>query len=101
MRNRLHFFLLLHIIAFVFSFAIDIRIKRFELLSSQEPYNKITYEIVGDDAAPTYFEVEPTRGEIKVKRDIKTDTETSYQVNAIGFYHLVIFGSIRQVSFQV
>ncbi len=46
----------------------------------QEPYNQITFEIVGDDAAPTYFEIDPTKGEIKIKRDIKSDTETQYQV---------------------
>ena len=49
----------------------------------QSEYKNITYEIVGDDAAPTYFSIDATKGDIRIKRDIKTDTETDYQVRTL------------------
>ncbi len=45
------------------------------------PYNQITYSIVGDDSAPNYFAVNETSGQVKIRRDIKNDRETDYQVN--------------------
>ena len=35
---------------------------------------------MGDDAAPTYFAVNTEKGDISIKRDIKSDTETDYQI---------------------
>lgn len=52
--------------------------------SFQAPYNKVTYSIVGDDAAPNYFEVDGERGDVKVKTDIKSDLATDYQIRVVA-----------------
>ncbi len=51
-------------------------------LSLQAPFNTITLSAVGDDAAPTFFEVMQD-GRIKVKSgaNLASDTETDYRVH--------------------
>ncbi len=63
-------------------------------IALQDPYNKITFEIVGDDAAPTYFSIDADKGEIKIQRDIKTDTETNYQVRTVQHWFPVFTSSL-------
>jgi len=49
----------------------------------QEPFNKVDYEMIGDDSAPTYFSVGKEQGEIKLRSgvNLKSDTETTYIVS--------------------
>ncbi len=53
----------------------------FCVLFSQAPFNTITLSAVGDDAAPSFFEVMQD-GRIKVKSgaNLASDTETDYRV---------------------
>ena len=46
----------------------------------QSPYNDVTYELIGDGAAPFYFAIDPTSGLITIQRDISSDTTEDYQV---------------------
>ena len=42
----------------------------------QNPFNKLFYEIIGDDNAATYFKINSQTGDITVNRDLKqTNTE--------------------------
>ena len=52
------------------------------LFSLQEPFNTVTLSAIGDDSAPTFFEIGQD-GRIKVKAgaDLASDTETSYRVS--------------------
>ena len=48
----------------------------------QEPFGTVTLNTIGDDAAPTFFEINQ-EGRIKVKAgaNLTTDTETNYRVS--------------------
>ena len=45
------------------------------------PFRTITYSLIGDDAAPTFFEIEPESGLIKVRRDLRTEKVDFYNVS--------------------
>ncbi len=45
------------------------------------PFKTITYSLIGDDAAPNFFEIEPEDGLIKVKRDLRTENVDFYNVS--------------------
>ena len=47
----------------------------------QEPFSQVTLKAIGDDAAPTFFEISQD-GRIKIKAgaNLTSDTETSYRV---------------------
>ena len=46
----------------------------------QDPFNVITYAIIGDDLAPHYFKINKDDGKITITTDIKNDVVTDYQV---------------------
>ena len=50
---------------------------------SQEPFNKITYSLIGDDSAPSFFSL-AANGEIKLRSGVNlpADTETTYTVSS-------------------
>ena len=54
------------------------------LLSRQDRFGKISYEIIGDDTAPKYFSINPESGQVKLKEKVETDTVTEYQVRGRG-----------------
>lgn len=41
----------------------------------------IVYEIIGNPPAPYYFSIDPIRGDIRVLRSIRFDTNTRYNVS--------------------
>ena len=49
----------------------------------QVPYNKVTYTIIGDDNAPTYFSIDQ-RGAVKVRKSLNEDDNEVYKVSG-GF----------------
>ena len=55
------------------------------------PFKTITYSLIGDDAAPTFFEIESESGLIKVRRDLRTEN--------VDFYNVSV--AIAQVQFIV
>ncbi len=48
---------------------------------AEGPFKTITYSLIGDDASPTFFEIEPDSGLIKVKRDLKSENVDFYNVS--------------------
>ena len=48
----------------------------------QDPFNVITYAIIGDDLAPHYFKINKDDGNITITTDIKNDVVTDYQVRS-------------------
>ena len=50
---------------------------------TQKPFNTVTLRLIGDDAAPTFFEVTPSK-QVKVKAGVHltSDTETEYMVRS-------------------
>ena len=56
----------------------------------QDPFNTITYAIIGDDLALHYFKINRNDGKITITTDIKNDVVTDYQVYGtivLGFSH--------------
>ena len=47
---------------------------------SDDSFGVIRYRIIGDDTAPTYFEIDSSSGEIRLKQSLADDTKTEYQV---------------------
>ena len=47
----------------------------------QDPFNMLKYEIIGDDAAPSYFRIEPTSGRIVVNGNLESDGTRMYSVS--------------------
>ncbi len=48
---------------------------------AEGPFQTITYSLIGDDASPTFFEIESDSGLIKVKRDLKSENVDFYNVS--------------------
>ena len=46
----------------------------------QDEYNRVRYEIVGDDNAPNYFSVNEDNGQIILRRSVNNDDKTEYKV---------------------
>ena len=51
------------------------------MLSLQDRFGVVRYEIIGDDTAPNYFSIDRESGQVKLKKTVKTDTLTEYQVS--------------------
>ncbi len=51
----------------------------------QEPFNKVTYEMIGDDSGPSFFQLE-TNGDIKLRTGVNlpADKETSYTLRILA-----------------
>ena len=63
---------------------------------AQGPFKTITYSLIGDDAAPTFFEIETETGLIKVRRDLRTENVDFYNVSEpsmLKSQHLICFNS--------
>ncbi len=43
------------------------------------------YKIIGDDSAPTYFEIDQRSGDIKLKASVARDTQTMYQIRVQAY----------------
>ena len=59
----------------------------------QAPFNQVTVSIIGDDAATTFFNIQPDTGVISLAQSILTDTETSYKVRVL---HRLMVQPIKQ-----
>ena len=44
------------------------------------PFNAVTYTIIGDDRAPTFFEIGSDDGKVVVRKDLKTENVEFYTV---------------------
>lgn len=50
------------------------------IVSLQSPFNVVTYSIIGDDQAPTLFNINPSTGFISMSSGINNDGTSFYQV---------------------
>ena len=50
------------------------------LLILQEPYNRVTYSITGDDKARTYFSVDSESGRVTVSRSLNEESSRVYEI---------------------
>ena len=41
-------------------------------------YDEVNYEIIGDESAPVFFEVEPTTGIVRVRQDLSSASDSVY-----------------------
>ena len=53
---------------------------------SQGPKSRITYSVIGDDTAPSFFSVHPTDGDVIVRQALTSDAEglPEYQVRVVA-----------------
>ena len=51
------------------------------ILLFQNPFNVLQYSIIGDDAAPTYFQIDSTTGVITMRQSISSDPTDIYTVS--------------------
>lgn len=54
---------------------------RAEDKDSRAPFNRVRYTIVGEDSAPAYFSISQETGEIRVKANLRADSQTKYTVS--------------------
>lgn len=47
----------------------------------QSPFNKKTYRIIGDNKAPTYFQINSESGDITLNSSLEADAESYYTVS--------------------
>lgn len=51
----------------------------------QNPYNVVSLQVIGDDKATTYFDIEQltNTANVKVKADLTADADTYYTVSSL------------------
>lgn len=49
----------------------------------QAPFNTLEYDIIGDDAAPTYFSINSVSGNIFLQSSISNDASDVYYVSIL------------------
>lgn len=51
----------------------------------QKPFNEVTFSLIGDDKAPSIFQINPKSGLITVSKpnDLQNDKSSSYKVNSL------------------
>jgi len=49
----------------------------------QEPYGDVTYRIIGDDNAGSYFQIDAESGRITVRRSLNEDSSEVYRVGVL------------------
>jgi len=56
----------------------------------KNPYNLVTYEMVGDDPAKEYFQINALTGEIAVKKSLQLDSQQrpQYTVSALNLLEI-------------
>ncbi|KAH3873294.1 hypothetical protein DPMN_036526 [Dreissena polymorpha] len=47
------------------------------------PFNTLTYAIIGDDSAPTYFSINSTTGDVFLTNSVQLDTQSQYQLRLL------------------
>jgi protocadherin Fat 4 len=52
-------------------------------LFHQEPFNKISYKIIGDDTAPNYFRIDANNGQISISNNLANDGTWEYKVRKL------------------
>ncbi|XP_076458558.1 cadherin EGF LAG seven-pass G-type receptor 1-like [Babylonia areolata] len=52
----------------------------------QAPYNTVTYSVIGDDVAPSFFAVNPSTGVVSVTRSLLGDSTSSYRVSIASYF---------------
>ncbi|KAF4523016.1 hypothetical protein B566_EDAN007446 [Ephemera danica] len=52
------------------------------------PNNKVRYELIGRGKASKYFQVDPDRGTISVRDDLKKETDTEYELSSSVAVHV-------------
>ncbi|KAL8559117.1 hypothetical protein ACOMHN_046165 [Nucella lapillus] len=49
-------------------------------LDTTAPFNQVTYSLIGEDKSPTFFDVNPNSGEIRLRSSLLQDTDQSYKL---------------------
>ena len=49
----------------------------------QEPFNKVTYALIGDDSATNYFQINAESGVISVSNNLENDGTRTYSVSIL------------------
>ena len=49
----------------------------------QAPFNEVTYELIGDDDGPDYFQIDDKSGKISVKKDLRAENVDFYNVSGM------------------
>ena len=53
---------------------------------SAAPFNVISYRIIGDNKAPSFFRINPRSGDINLNSALESDSDTAYTVSS---YYLI------------
>ena len=48
---------------------------------SAAPFNSLSYRIIGDNKAPTYFRINAQSGDINLNTSLEADSDTAYTVS--------------------
>ena len=56
----------------------------FDTNSFQEPFNKVTYALIGDDSATNYFQINAESGAISVSNNLENDGTRTYSVSILS-----------------
>ena len=55
----------------------------------QKPFNTLTYELIGDGSATSFFEINSEDGRITVSQDLRAENIEFYHVNKKKFLRLI------------
>ncbi len=63
--------------------------------SFQEPFNKVSFELIGDDTGPSFFQLEPN-GDIKLRSGVNlpVDKEIQYTVSHLVLLYVQAFTAL-------
>ncbi|XP_035826841.1 protocadherin Fat 4, partial [Aplysia californica] len=51
---------------------------------NRDPFNVVSYSIIGDDSAPSVFNITSSSGQIRLTRSILLESETSYKIRVLA-----------------
>ncbi len=59
------------------------------LFTLQVPFNKVTYRIIGDNKAPSFFKINSDNGDLNLNTSLTADSDTSYTVS-ISYFNILL-----------
>ena len=71
----------------------------FKFSSFQVPFNEVHYDLIGDDLAPTFFQLNEASGDVAISRDLQLTDATNFTASHPSLLQLlwssIVYGLVR------